>query len=365
MSKILLLGGTGAMGVYLREILAEEGHSVLVTSRTPREDGPHIQFKVGNAKDVDFIRNLLEEERPDAVVDFMVYGTDEFSVRRDVFLSHTRHYVFLSSYRVFNDDKIITERSPRLLDSSDDAEYLKTDEYALCKARSENLLRESGLKNWTIIRPGITYSKMRFQLGCLEANTLCLRSLKGVPVAMPKEMQGKQTTLTWGRDVALMISRLILNQKAYGEDFNCASAEHCSWGEVCDLYKELLGTEVKDCSVEDYVKIIGNRAQVCYDRLFNRVLDNSKVLAATGIEQAELMTLKEGLSRELRRFVENPVYQYPNVAINARMDHVLGLRYDLKGLSSADKVQYLYERNRIVRFAIRAARFLKRKACCR
>lgn len=361
MSKILLLGGTGAMGVYLREILAAEGHSVLVTSRAARATETNVRFVVGNAKESSFVSNLIAEEHPDAVVDFMIYSTDEFAARYENYLSSVRHYVFLSSYRVFNDDEIITERSPRLLDTSKDAEYLKTDEYALCKARSENMLRESSRKNWTIIRPGITYSKMRFQLGCLEANTLCFRSLRGAPIAMPREMRGKMTTLTWGRDVALMISKLILNERAYGEDFNCATSEHHPWDYVCKLYENLLGAKIEDCSVEDYVKIIGNRAQVCYDRLFNRAIDNAKVLSATGIKQSELMPLNEGLTKELKAFIENPAYQYPNMAINARMDKVLGSRISLSGLSKADIVAYLTARYQSARFVARAAGYIKRR----
>ena len=189
MSKVLLLGGTGAIGVYLSEILAADGKDVVVTSRSEHAPCCSIEFIRGDARNADFLSFTLDRVRPDAVVDFMSYGTDEFKMRRDLLLGKTRHYLFLSSYRVFNDAEVITEKSPRLLDSSTDSDYLKTDEYALCKARSENLLRESSMANWTIIRPGITYSKRRFQLGCLEANTLCYRSFQGLPVAMPQEMR--------------------------------------------------------------------------------------------------------------------------------------------------------------------------------
>lgn len=49
-----------------------------------------------------------------------------------------------------------------------DEDYIKTDEYALQKARQENILLGSKYKNWTIIRPYITYNKERLQLGVLE-----------------------------------------------------------------------------------------------------------------------------------------------------------------------------------------------------
>lgn len=360
MSKVLLLGGTGAMGVYLREILAAEGKDVLVTSRSEQMPRAGVEFLRGDARDLGFLSSVLDRVRPDAIVDFMIYGTDEFKARRDLLLGKARHYLFLSSYRVFNDAEVITERTPRLLDSSTDSAYLKMDEYALCKARSEDFLRESGKTNWTIIRPGITYSKRRFQLGCLEANTLCYRSFQGLPVAMPPEMRLKQTTMTWGRDVALMIARLVLNPKAYGEDFNCASAEHHSWDEICGLYKRMIGAEVRDCTIEDYIRIVGNSAQVRYDRMFNRIIDNGKVLAATGLKQEQLLTLDVGLSRELESFRKNPVYQYPNVAINARLDRVLGTSISLRGFSLRQRREYYAIRYPLFGLFVRGVGKLKR-----
>ena len=360
MSKVLLLGGTGAIGVYLREILAQNGHEVYVTSRFAQTELGGIRFLQGNAHDLSFVERVLREVEPDAIVDFMTYASEEFALRYETFLSGTQHYLFLSSYRVFNDDKRITERSPRLLDTVHDEHYLKTDEYALCKARSENCLRQSALGNWTIIRPGITYSSRRFQLGCLEANTLCYRSLLGLPIIMPNLMRRKETTLTWGRDVALMISKLLLNPNAYGEDFNCATTEHHTWEYVCDIYRRILGADIRDCSIEDYIKVVGNGAQVKYDRLFNRIIDNSKVFEVTGLMQSDFVTLKDGLEKELNCFKAKPIYQQPAVVLNARIDRLLGTRIPLDGLPLGVKMTYWGSRNMIVGFGLRAVNRLKR-----
>ena len=60
---------------------------------------------------------------------------------------------------------MITEESERLLDTSIDQDFLSTDEYSLTKARQEDILQSSKQKNWTIIRPYITYGTSRLQLG--------------------------------------------------------------------------------------------------------------------------------------------------------------------------------------------------------
>ena len=362
MSKILLLGGTGAMGVYLRDILVAKGDEVVVTSRSSQSPCSHIEFVRGDARDNIFLCDLIDRVKPDAIVDFMVYGTAEFRARLNLLLSKTRHYVFLSSYRVFSDAQVIVERSPRLLDVSEDVDYLKTDEYALRKARCEDLLRRSIFSNWTIVRPGITYSTKRFQLGCLEADTLCYRSFLGLPVVMPREMRTRQTTMTWGRDVARMISLLVLNPNAYREDFNCSTAEHHSWDEVCGFYTDLIGADVRDCTVENYIMIVGRsaHAQVRYDRMFDRVLNNSKVLQATGLKQSEMMPLKDGLSLELVRYRKVFSDSRPNVPVNARMDRFLGTTIPLGGFSFRQRREYYASRYPVVGLAMRGLGVLRR-----
>lgn len=76
----------------------------------------------------------------------------------------------MSSARVYarSADRQITESSSRLLDICDDEEYLRTDDYALTKARQENMLFCAKTQNWTIIRPYITFSEIRLQLGVFE-----------------------------------------------------------------------------------------------------------------------------------------------------------------------------------------------------
>ena len=100
--KILILGGTGAMGVYLVPELLDAGFEVLITSRSAHNsDNPRLRYFQGDARDTLFLRDILSKTTPDAIVDFMLYSTAEFHARRDLLLGSTDHYLFISSYRVF------------------------------------------------------------------------------------------------------------------------------------------------------------------------------------------------------------------------------------------------------------------------
>ena len=61
---------------------------------------------------------------------------------------------------------------------------------------------DSSLKNWTIIRPYITYNTRRLQLGGLELLTWLTAVFSGRPLVLAKDVGMHETTMTYGGDVA-------------------------------------------------------------------------------------------------------------------------------------------------------------------
>ncbi len=341
--KILVLGGTGAMGVDLVTILGERGENVTVTSRSERRSElENVKYIKGDAHDTAFLQSLLSEKY-DAVVDFMIYNTEEFKSRRDMLLGATDQYVFLSSSRVYADSQTpLTEDSPRLLDVTTDSEYLKTDEYALTKARCENLLHESGKTNWTIIRPYITYSSQRLQLGTYEKELWLYRALHDRTTVFPMKIAEKYTTMTLGEDVARGISKLLFNEKAMGQAFHIATDRAIKWTDVLAVYrrvfKDVTSQEIKIQFFYENNVVFGNYYQEIYDRYYNRRFDNNKFMCAAGEFEFELP--EAGLERCLREFLERPVFR--EIPIVPMMDKTAGERASLSEIPGLeDKVKYL------------------------
>lgn len=318
--RILLFGGTGAIGKYLVPELLRLGYTVYVTSRRARvSTDPNLHFLQGNPKRELFF-NALMEAHFDAIVDFMIYQTEEFGQRVEPLLAGTDQYIFLSSYRVYaNSGKTpLTEQSPRLLETETDPEYLISEEYALVKARQENYLRSASRTNYTIVRPSITYSGDRFQLGTMEIGDFIGNALAGKEVLLAEEMCRHEATMTWAGDVAKMIARLVLNENAYGETYTLSTAEHRTWGEIAKIYQDCLGMRTRMVSLKTYQNTIGRPWQLKYDRMYDRVVDNTKILEATGLKQSDLMPLADGLRIEL--------WQY----LNRRGKEVRGMVYRAK-----------------------------------
>ncbi len=320
--RILLLGGTGVIGTFLVPELRKAGYSVTVTSRAPHtSNDAGVTYLLGNAKDDAFLDACLAQGY-DAIVDFMIYSTEQFKSRYKKLMASTQHYLFLSSYRVYGDNGCapIREDSPRLLDSVNDPQYLATDEYGLAKARQEDLLRAYGRLNYTIIRPAITYGGERFQLGTMEANEFLVRALNKKPVVFPEEMLGKRTTMTWAGDVGKMIAKLVLNKSACNNVYTAATAESRTWKDVLAIYQQILDMEVKPVSLAEYERIVGRPWQIRYDRMLHRVIDNTKICVAAGMKQSELMPLRDGLRIELYQFTRAPKFRPVDDAMQARFD---------------------------------------------
>ena len=330
--KVLILGATGAMGKHLTPYLVEAGYYVDAVSLVDKEsDVPNLRYIKGDVKDFNFLLPLLERNY-DGIIDFMLYPTQDLLSYLPVLVNHTGHYFFLSSYRVYDDkEHPIRETSPRLLDTADNIHVRNSDDYCVYKARGENIIRTFPKDRWTIIRPSITYSVHRYQLVTLEAADTLGRAISKKKAVLPEQARNVQGTMTWAGDVSRMIEKLLFNEKALGETFNVCTSEHHTWGEIADYYKDICNLDVVWVDKEDYIRIMSSntphscaaRWQLEYDRLFNRIMDNTKVLAATGMKQEELMPLYDGLKQEIAR---GPKDYWPWWKIRTAMDEYLAAK---------------------------------------
>ena len=347
--KVLILGGTGAMGIHLVKLLSENGVETVVTSRTSRRSVGNVRYIQGNARDDDFLQIILQE-RWDAIVDFMTYTTLSFEKRIDFLLNATSQYVFLSSARVYaGSETPITETSSRLLDVSKDEEFLSTDEYSLAKARQENVLKQSGRSNWTIVRPYITYSEIRLQLGVLEKEEWLYRAMKGRTIVFSSDIISRLTTMTYGGDVARGISALIGNSSARGETFHITAKNVLTWNKVLTIYldslEQHLGRRPRVLlqNLNAFMKCKNVEYQIKYDRLFDRVFDNAK--CSEHIDTSSFVRTERGLRSCLEHFLQNPQFRNINWYSEALKDRQTKERASLREISGIkQKLRYLHSR---------------------
>lgn len=338
--KILVLGGTGAMGVYLVNIL-KNNCDVYVTTRQNKKGSGSIEYIKGNAHDISFLENIVKMHNYDAIVDFMYYELDEFRNKVSLFLKSTKHYFFISSSRVYAESAtLLTESSPRLLDISKDCRFLSTNDYSLVKAREENVLYESKSRNWTIIRPYMTFDSYRMDLGHYPKELWLYRAIKGKKIIFPLDVANKTTTLTLGHDVAIRIASLIENGAGKGETYHITNDRSYRWSDVIQMYSNALAKHGISLDVKYVDKNPLTFEYIYqYDRTFNRTFDNTKIQKATGLDMYS--DLEGSIEECVDEFIKNPRFKYVDWARQALWDKMTNEVTDSSNIKSAkSKITY-------------------------
>lgn len=348
MKNILLIGGTGVIGCALQQVLIHSNdYTVHITSRNKsHKDFNNIKFHIGDSLCFNFIKGVIKSENFDAIVDFMVYSTNHFKKSIDFYLNNCGHYIFLSSYRVYSDSKgILTEKSLRLIDDIRiDSNYRKSEEYAIKKAKQENIIFSHANENWTILRPSITFGPNRLQLFCFEASLFLPRINNNLAIIVPKNIRNIKTTYTDSDVAALYIFNIINNPLSYSEVFNlCSDSVYC-WDDIFQFYSKEFKAQFIEVDHNIFKTLYVNQYQVEYDRMLNRQMSNLK------IKNVIIKNIRESdLFEKLKIYAKKSSFKvYSGGRINGRMDKILD--HNKIGLinSNKEKLKYIIGFNSIL-----------------
>ena len=306
--KVLLIGGGGTLGTYVSEELLRLGCYVdIICPEEKISNNEKLSFYQGLAT-FDFLKNLFNKKQYDGIVNFLHYlDVDSYRPIHELLSQNTEHLIFLSSYRVYADEQHpITENAPRLLDVSTDKEFLQNETYAISKAHLENyLISNSKTRNWTVVRPVISFSERRFDLVTRSEREVVDKSRTGETVFLPIESRELTAGLDWAGNSGKLIANLLFKRETLQEFYTVSTSQNLTWGEVADLYTKIIGTKFEWVDAETYMKyynISGNaKWALIYDRLFERKIDNSKILKATGLNPNDFISVEDGIKIELSK----------------------------------------------------------------
>lgn len=171
--KVILTGAFGNVGAHVLQNLVEQGHDVVCfdmqsesTSKKQAISAGKYRFKTvwGNLTDEAQVKQLIADERPDAIIhvaaviapvafvvpdlahDVNVNGT-RYLIEAAQALATEPHFVFISSYSVHGSRNGLKPLEPY----TGDTPTKPGDNYGLHKVIGENMLKDSGLP-FTILR---------------------------------------------------------------------------------------------------------------------------------------------------------------------------------------------------------------------
>ncbi len=351
--KILLLGGTGILSTDFTRKTLDEGNDVRILNR-----GRRITFADGRAdliiadlrkESIQELREKLRDLSFDVIVDYLSYDPSQLKKSLAVLEGKYTQYIFISSATAYikEDGDIIREATHTT--------GTKDWDYAYGKSLCEKFIQDTDV-NFTIIRPYVTYGESRIPFQLIPDGyhyTLISRIKNNKPVALP-DGGSAICTLTHTEDFANILYKLLLNEKAYRQDFHITSPYCQSWKKVYEIICDILGCEYNSVSVSlDNIKryMPEYYGSLKGDKGTSWRFDNSKVLDAIGGYDYKI-DLTTGLGRSISFFEKHDFMQGIDYKWEGKIDymisHVCGCK-DLRALtssntqSSAKKYYYIFK----------------------
>lgn len=301
MKKVLLIAGGGTLGTYTAKELLRLGHKVdIVCLEDKFSDNDNLRYFKADAT-LEYLKDLFRKNHYDGIVNFIHYPNyKDYIPYHELLSQNTEHLIFLSSYRVYADkEHPITENAPQLIDViTDDPQFFAEEDYALAKSRAERFLVDNPYpKNWTIVRPVISFSDKRLDINMVSGHTVLEAVKENKPVKLPAEVKKLTAGLDWAGNSGKLIANLLFKKDTIGEAYTISSAQNLIWEEVSEIYTELLGVKFEWVPAN----YSHDRWSWHYDRIYDRKIDNSKVLRATGLTLTDFTSIRDGIRIELKK----------------------------------------------------------------
>ena len=205
--RILIMGGTRFIGVYLTKILVEQGHEVVLFNRgnkpAPVEGVKQIQ---GDRTDASQLKEKLSSEQFDAVFDNNGRELGDTQPLAEIFKDRVQHFVYMSSAGVY----LKSDQLPHIEGDPVDPKSRHKG-----KHETEAYLAQLGLP-WTSIRPTYIYGPQNYN--DLEA-WFFDRIVRDRPIPIP----GNGLHITqFGhcQDLAMAMAAVLGNETAVGQIYN-------------------------------------------------------------------------------------------------------------------------------------------------
>ncbi len=310
--RALLIAGGGTLGTYVEQELLAGGNSVDVICLEDKvSDNADLRYFREYAT-IEFLEKLLKNNYYDAIVNFLHFKTaEEYAPFHELLCANTDQLIVLSSYRVYGDlQHPVTETAPLLYDViKDDEIFCKYETYANGKYKCENYIRNvSDKKNWTIVRPVISFAGPRFDLIMHSGQTVIQAAKNSEVLALPEYCKDLVAGLDWAGNSGKLIANLMFKEKCIGETYTISSGQNLKWSEIADFYAKTVGLRFEWLPLEEYLNTYPKKdaefydsvySRLYYDRMYSRDIDCSKVLRDTGLSKEDFIPIKDALKIEI------------------------------------------------------------------
>ncbi|MFE1748519.1 NAD-dependent epimerase/dehydratase family protein [Coleofasciculus sp. H7-2] len=237
--RILIMGGTRFIGVYLTKILAEQGHEVVLFNRgnkpAPVEGIKQIQ---GDRTDASQLKEKLSPEKFDAIFDNNGRELSDTQPLVEIFKDRVQHFIYMSSAGVY-------QKSDQMPHVEGDAVDPKSRHKG--KHETEAYLAQQKVP-FTAIRPTYIYGPQNYN--DLEA-WFFDRIVRDRPILMPGH--GLHITqLGHVKDLAVAMAAVLSNSQAVGQIYNVSGDRYVTFDGLARACAVAVGKSAENLQILHY-----------------------------------------------------------------------------------------------------------------
>ncbi|MCW6038148.1 NAD-dependent epimerase/dehydratase family protein [Spirulina subsalsa FACHB-351] len=213
--RVLIMGGTRFIGVYLTQILTQQGHEVVLFNRGNKPAPEGIQQIHGDRKNPQELRETLAGQQFDAVFDNNGRELSDTQPLVELFKDQVQHFVYVSSAGVY----LKSEQMPHIEGDAVDPQSRHKG-----KHETEAYLAQHGLP-WTSVRPVYIYGPGNYN--DLEA-WFFDRIVRDRPIPIPYD--GTHITqLGHVKDLASAMAAILGNETANSQIYNISGERYVTF----------------------------------------------------------------------------------------------------------------------------------------
>ena len=237
--RILIMGGTRFIGVYLTKALVEQGHEVVLFNRG-KKNAPieGIQQIHGDRQDIGQLKEKLGEEQFDVIYDNNGRELSDTKPLVELFRDRVKQFVYVSSAGVY----LKSDQMPHV-----EGDAVDPNSRHKGKFETESYLAESGIA-WTAIRPVYIYGPQNYNP--LEA-WFFDRIVRDRIIPIP----GNGLHLTqFGhvQDLASAMVAVLDNPQAIGQIYNISGDRYVTFDGLAKAAAIAAGKSAEDLKIVHY-----------------------------------------------------------------------------------------------------------------
>jgi nucleoside-diphosphate-sugar epimerase len=236
--RILIMGGTRFIGVYLTRILLEQGHDVVLFNRGNKPAPADVQQIHGDRTDAADLKAKLAKETFDAIFDNNGRELSDTQPLAEIFQDRVQHFVYMSSAGVY----LKSDQPPHIEGDPVDPKSRHKG-----KHETETYLAAQGLP-FTSIRPTYIYGPQNYN--DLEA-WFFDRIVRDRPIPIPGN--GLHITqLGHVKDLAQAMAQVLGNKTAIGEIYNVSGDRYVTFDGLARACAEAAGKDPASVQIVHY-----------------------------------------------------------------------------------------------------------------